>query len=325
MSRRRLFALAATLCALVALSAAPLRAQSVPPTIRIIFPFAPGGSGDALARLVADKMSKALGNTVIVENRSGGAGRIGVRDVARAAPDGATLLLTPIAPMSVYQHVYKTLEYDPIKDFAPVSQLGVFDFGIAVGPQLEVKTLKELVAWAKAHPDKGSFGMPAAGTLPHFLGVMFSRAAGVNFVPIAYRGSAAALADVIAGHIPMIVTTTADLVQMDKAGRVRILATSDKARSPFLPDVPTFRESGYDLVANGWYAVFAPAKTPFALIERYSKVMAAAVHAPDVSAKLKAFGLTPTGTSAAELGRIQKDDSAIWAPAVQASGFTAHD
>jgi len=325
MTRRRLFALAASLCASIVLPAAPLRAQSVPPTIRIVFPFAPGGSGDALARLVADKMGKALGTTIIVENRSGGAGRIGVREVARAAPDGATLLLTPIAPMSVYQHVYKSLEYDPIKDFAPVSQLGTFDFGIAVGTQLEVKNLKELVAWAKAHPDKGSFGMPAAGTLPHFLGVMFGRAAGVNFVPVAYRGSAAALADVIAGHIPMIVTTTADLVQMHKAGRIRILATSDKARSPFVPDVPTFRESGYDLVANGWYAVFAPAKTPPALVERYSKAMAAAVHAPDVSSKLEAFGLTPTGTSPAELGRIQKQDSAIWAPAVQASGFTAHD
>jgi tripartite-type tricarboxylate transporter receptor subunit TctC len=325
MTYRRSLALAAIVGALFALSIAPLHAQPVPNTIRIVFPFAPGGSGDALARLVADKMSKALGNNVIVENHSGGAGRIGVREVVRATPDGATLLLTPIAPMSVYQHVYKSLEYDPIKDFAPVSQLATFDFGIAVGPQLDVKSLKELVAWAKAHPDKGSFGVPAAGTLPHFLGVMFSRAAGVSFVPVAYRGSAAALADVMAGHIPIIVTTTADLVQMHKAGRVRILATSDKQRSPFLPDVPTFREAGYDLVANGWYGVFAPSKTPPALIARYSKAMAAAVRAPDVKAKLLAIGLSPTGTSAAELGRIQKDDSAIWAPAVQASGFTARN
>jgi tripartite-type tricarboxylate transporter receptor subunit TctC len=325
MNRPHPIIVAAIAGVLAILPVAPLQAQPVPHTIRIVFPFAPGGSGDALARLVADKMSKALGSNVIVENRSGGAGRIGVRDVMRAQPDGATLLLTPIAPMSVYQHVYKKLEYDPIKDFVPVSQLGTFDFGIAVGAQLEPKSLKDLVAWAKAHPDKSNFGIPAIGTLPHFLGVMFSRAAGVNLVPVAYRGSAAALADVVAGHIPMIVTTTADLVQMHKAGRIRILATSDKARSPFLPDVPTFREAGYDLVAAGWYGVFAPAKTPPALIERYSKVMAAAVRDPEVRTKLLAFGLNPTGTSAAELGRIQTEDSAAWGPAVKASGFTARE
>ncbi len=324
MNRRHLV-LAGVVCALLALSAAPLRAQPVPSTVRIVFPFAPGGSGDALARLVADQMSKTLGNTVIVENRTGGAGRIGVREVMRAAPDGATLLLTPIAPMSVYQHVYKSLEYDPIKDFVPVSQLCTFDFGIAVGPQVEAKTLKELVAWVKAHPDKGNFGIPAVGTLPHFLGVMFSRAAGLNLTHVPYRGSAAALADVIAGHIAMIVTTTADLVQMHKAGRIRVLATSDQQRSPFLPDVPTFREAGYDLVGAGWYGVFAPAKTPPALIERYSKAMAAAVRVPEIKAKLLVFGMAPTGTSAAELARIQKADSAIWAPAIQASGFTARD
>jgi tripartite-type tricarboxylate transporter receptor subunit TctC len=323
MNRRLVLTLVAI--ALLALPVAPLYAQSVPHTIRIIFPFAPGGSGDALSRIVADKMSKTLGTTVIVENRSGGAGRIGVRDVMRAAPDGATLLLTPIAPMSVYQHVYKALTYDPIKDFAPVSQLCAFDFGIAVGPQIEAKTLKDLVAWVKAHPDKGNYGIPAVGTLPHFLGVMFSRAAGLNLVHVAYRGSAAALADVIAGHIPMIVTTTADLVQMHKAGRIHVLATSNKERSPFLPDVPTFREAGYDLVAAGWYGVFAPAKTPPVLVERYSKAMVAAVNEPDVKAKLQAFGMSPTGTSPAEFARIQKEDSAVWAPAVKASGFTARD
>ena len=154
---------------------------------------------------------------------------------------------------------------------------------------------------------------------------MFGRAAGLNLVHVAYRGSAAALADVIAGHVAMIVTTTSDLVQMHKAGRIHILATSDKERSPFVPDVPTFREAGYDLVAAGWYGAFAPANTPPALVERYSKVMAAAVRAPDVKAKMLAFGMSPTGTGPAEFARIQKDDFAVWAPAVQASGFTARD
>jgi tripartite-type tricarboxylate transporter receptor subunit TctC len=313
----------AGLAALLAMPAAPASAQDIPQTIRIIFPFAAGGSGDALARLIADKMQAELHRNVIVESRTGGAGRIGVLAVKNASPDGSTLLITPIAPVAVYQHTYKTLDYDPIHDFAPVSQVATFDFAIAVNPQTGVTSLKELVAWAKANPSKESFGIPATGSLPHFLGIMFSRAAGLDLKQVAYRGSAAALADLIAGHIPMMVTTTSDLVQAHKAGKVRVLATSDKVRSPFVPEVPTFREAGYDLVATSWYAMFAPAKTPRALIDRYSKVIAAAVHAPDVVPKLHKFGLTPTGTTADELATIQKRDAALWGPPVKASGFVA--
>jgi len=319
------WAMSGLFAAMLALAATPATAQLGGPPIRIIFPFAAGGSGDTLARLIAEKLHEGLGRTVVVEDRTGGAGRIGVQAVKHAAADGDTLLLTPIAPMSIYQLVYKALDYDPINDFAAVSQLGTFDFGIAVNPQLGIATLKDLVAWAKANPNKANYGIPAAGTLPHFLGVMFGRAAGLDLNHIAYRGSAAALADVVAGHVPMIVTTTADLVQMHKAGKVRVLATSDKARSPFLPDVPTFSEAGYDLVANGWYGMFAPAKTPPEVIDRYSKIIAAAVHSPEMKAKFAVFGLKPTGTTAAELTKIQKDDSAVWAPAVKASGFTARD
>jgi len=326
MSYRRFLTTIGNAIAILFFAFSPAQAETpVPSVIRIVFPFAAGGSGDALSRIVAAKMGAALHCTVIVEDRTGAAGRIGVRDVAKAAPDGATLLLTPVAPMSVYQHVYTSLSYDPIKDFAPVSQVGTFDFGIAVGPMADVKTLNELVAWAKANPDKTNYGIPAAGSLPHFLGVMFGRAAGINMVTVAYRGSAAAVADVIAGHIPMIVSTTSDLVQMHKAGRMRILATSDKQRSPFVPEVPTFREAGYDLVASGWYAVFAPANTPADLIDRYSMAIAEAVKDPEVKQKMLAFGLNPTGTTAAELGRIQKADSDTWAPAVKASGFTAKE
>ena len=312
--------------ALLYLALSPAQAETpVPNVIRIVFPFAAGGSGDALSRIIAAKMDATLHCTVIVEDRTGAAGRIGARDVAKAAPDGATLLLTPIAPVSIYQHVYTSLSYDPIKDFAPVSQVGTFDFGIAVGPMADVKTLKDLVAWAKANPDKTNYGIPAAGSLPHFLGVMFGRAADIKMVTVAYRGSAAAVADVIAGHIPMAVSTTSDFVQMHKAGRIRILATSGKERSSFVPEVPTFREAGYDLVASGWYAVFAPAKTPADLIDRYSKAIAEAVKDPDVKKNMEAFGLNPTGTTAAELGKIQQADSDTWAPAVKASGFTAKE
>jgi tripartite-type tricarboxylate transporter receptor subunit TctC len=307
------------------LSAGPGRAQLVEQPIRIIFPFAAGGSGDAVARLIADKMRGALGRPVIVENRTGADGRIGVDAVKNATPDGSTLLLTPIAPMSVYQHVYTTLNYDPIKDFAAVTQVGTFDFGIAVGPQAEAKTLKELVAWAKANPTEANFAVPGAGTLPHFLGVMLGRAAKIDLRAVPYRGSAAGLADLIAGHIPIMITTTSDLVQMDKAGRIRILATSGKARSPFLPNVPTFREAGYNLVATSWYGMFAPAKTPPDVIQRLNKVIVDAVRSSDVTARMLAFGLQPTGTSAEDSANIVQDDSELWAPAVKASGFTPEE
>lgn len=324
MPGRRLWGLALPLL-VVSLCVGELHAQIGEQPIRIIFPFAAGGSGDTVARLLADKMHGTLDRPVIVENRTGADGRIGVRAVKDAAPDGNTLLLTPIAPISVYQHVYDKLDYDPINDFAPITQVGTFDFGIAVGPQSDAKTLKELVAWAKANPSRANFAVPGAGTLPHFLGVMLARAAGIDLRDVPYRGSAAGLADLIAGHIPIVITTTSDLVQMHQAGRIRVLATSGKGRSPFLPDVPTLREAGYDLVATGWFGMFVPAKTPSDVVERLNKVIVNAVRAPDVSARMIAFGLQPTGTTAAAFANIVQDDSELWAPAVKASGFTPEE
>jgi tripartite-type tricarboxylate transporter receptor subunit TctC len=224
--------------------------------------------------------------------------------------------------MSVYQHVYKALAYDPIADFAPVSQVATFDFAVAVGPQVPAASLKELVAWVKANTAQGNYGTPGAGTLPHFLAVSFGKTTGLDLRHVGYRGSAAALTDLIGGQLPIVVTTTSDVLEGHKAGRIKVLATSDAARSPFLPEVPTLKEAGFDLVASGWYGVFAPAGTPDAVVARLSAGVAGAVQSPQVKERLLAFGLVPTGTSAAELGRIQKADSELWAPAVKASGFT---
>lgn len=306
------------LCAAVS----PAVGQLAEQPIKIVFPFAAGGSGDALARLLAEHLRAGLNRTVIVENVTGAAGRIGTRAVANAAPDGNTLLLTPIAPVAVYPHVYKDLGYDPFTELRPVSHVAAFEFGIAIGPKVPVKSLKELVDWAKANPKEASYGSPAAGSLPHFFGVLFGRAVGIEFVHIAYRGSAPALSDLAGGQVPVVVTTTSDLLAMHNAGRVRILATSDAKRSPLVPDVPTFKEAGYDIEGAAWYGVFAPAKTPDAIVERYNKILVAALKLPDVKERLLKMGLYATGTSAAEFARIQKADSERWAPAVKASGFT---
>jgi tripartite-type tricarboxylate transporter receptor subunit TctC len=290
--------------------------------IRIIYPFAAGGSGDALARLVAEHLRTALNQPVIVDNRAGAQGRIGVQAVKAAAPDGKTLLLVPVAPMSIYQHVYKSLAYDPVGDFEPVTQLTTFDFGLAIGTQVPAKTLKELVAWVEANPDKGVYGTPAAGTLPHFFAVSFAKAAGLDLRHVGYRGSAAALMDLVGGQIPIVVTTISDLLEQHKAGRIQVLATSDKRRSTFLPDLPTFREAGYDIEGSGWYGIFAPAKTPADVVAELNGAIVAAIKTPQVRERLLALGLQPTGTTAAEFAQIQKADSDLWAPAVKASGFT---
>jgi tripartite-type tricarboxylate transporter receptor subunit TctC len=203
-----------------------------------------------------------------------------------------------------------------------VAQLGTFDFGIAVGPKAPVTTVKELVDWSKANAKDSNYGTPAAGTLPHFLGALFGEKAGLDFRHVAYKGSAAALTDLIGGQIPVVVTTTSDLLEMHKGGKLRVLATSDAKRSQFLPDIPTFKEAGYDLQATGWYAIFATARTPPDVIDRLNKAIVGAVRTPEVRERMLRLGLEPTGTSAADLGAIMKRDAAFWAPAVKASGFT---
>jgi tripartite-type tricarboxylate transporter receptor subunit TctC len=316
----RALLLAALAAAALAL---PAHAQTGAAPIRIVFPFAAGGSGDALARLLAEHLRTSLDTPVIVENRTGAQGRIGVQAVKAAAPDGKTLLLTPVAPMSIYQHVYKSLAYDPIADFQPLSQVATFDFAIAVGPQVPAKSIKELVAWLRANPAQGSYGIPAAGSLPHFFGALFAKTSGLDLRHVGYRGSAASLIDLIAGQIPIVVTTTADLLEQHKAGKIRMLATSDRQRSPFVPDIPTFKEAGYDIVGTGWYGFFAPAGIKADLVEKLSGALAAGVRTPQIKQRLLAVGLLPTGTTAAELARIQKSDSELWAPAVKASGFSS--
>ena len=298
----------------------PLQAQEQP--VRVIFPFAAGGSGDALARHIAEGLRSALNQPVIVENRTGAQGRLGVQAVKSAAPDGRTILLTPVAPMSVYPHVYKALLYDPVADFEPVSQVATFDFAVAVGPQVPVASLRELVTWIKANPAQGSYGTPAAGTLPHFFAVSFGKTAGLDLRHVGYRGSAAALTDLMGGQIAIVFTTTSDVLEQHKAGRIKVLATSDVARSPFLADIPTFKEAGFDIVGSGWYGVYAPAKTPPDVVAQLNKAIVVAVQSPAVKEKLLAFALVPTGTSAAELAQIQKTDSELWAPVVRMSGFT---
>lgn len=290
-------------------------------TIRLVFPFAAGGAGDAVTRMIADAVRERTGRSVIVENRAGAGGRIGIRSVTAAPADGTTLLLTPVAPISVFPHFFgDKLEYDPQKDLAPISLVATFDFSLAVASRVPAKSLQELVTWLKANPTEQSFGSPGLGTLPHLFGLQFSTVSGLDLRHVAYRGSAAALSDVVGGQVPIIFTTTADVVQQHKAGTIRVLGTS--SRQSFLPEVPTFESAGYAIVGFGWYGLYAKVGTSAEWISEVARIVAESVAKPDNAAKLLAAGMVPDGGGPARLAEVQKADFDRWGEVIRRANVT---
>jgi tripartite-type tricarboxylate transporter receptor subunit TctC len=290
--------------------------------IRVVLGYPAGATSDILSRLVAEHMRSALGRPVIVENKPGAGGRIGNEVVKAAAPDGTTLLMTPVATMAIFPHSFAgSLRYDPLRDFAPVAHLSDFHLGLGVAANVPARTLAEYVALVKKDPKAGYYASAAPGSLPHFLGVMFARTAGIELVHVPYKGTAPSMQAIAGGEISAISTVTADIGTLVKSGKARLLATSGAQRARAFPDVPTFKESGYDMVAVPWYALFAPAGTPPAAIERLSKAAIAAVRDPVLRDKLEQMGLEPTGRGPSELAAILKADYDKWGPVIRASGF----
>ena len=293
-------------------------------TLKIVFPFAAGGSADAVARMLADHLQKSLGRAVIVENRLGAGGRIGLRAVKEAAPDGATLLFAPGALVTVHPHVYANLGYNPLVDLLPITQVVKFDVALAVSGKLPVRSLPELVAWLKANPEQATFSSPGAGGVPHFLGVELGRLAKLDLRHVPYKGGTpAALPDLMTGRLSMQITTVAELIEHHKSGSIRILATASASRSRFLPDVPTLRESGFDFVAPNWMAMYAPAGTPANVAERLRAAIVGALQNTEIRARIDTLGFEVAGTTGEELARIQRADYEHWGPIIKASGFKA--
>lgn len=312
--------LLAALC--TAALAGPAAAQGEG-TIRIVVGFPAGATSDALARVLAEHLQQTLKQTVIVENKVGAGGRI-ANELVKAAPaDGTTLLMTPVATMAIFPHSYPgQLRYDPFKDFAPVAHLSNFQVGLGVGAGVPAKTLKEYVAWVKADPKaNGYYASAAAGSIPHFFGVMFAKAAGIELTHVPYKGTAAAMTAIGGGEVSAISTVAADIRSLVTAGRARLLAVAGEQRDPSFPDVPTFREQGFDLVAKPWYGLFAPAGTPAATVDRLAKASAAAINEPALRKRLVDMGLEPTGQGPDRLAGALKDDFDRWGPPIRASGF----
>ena len=298
----------------------PAHAQE---TIRILVGFPPGGGADLIARLAAEKARESLGGTVIVENRPGAGGQIAAEMLKNAAPDGRTLMAAPVAVTVIAPLTHRKLAYDPEKDFAPVSLAVNFQLAFTVGPGTPATTLAEYVAWVKGDPKRASFGVPAAGSLPHFFGLLLGRAIGTELVHVPYKGGAPLLNDIIGGQIPAGVDVLSEAITQHRAGKLRVLASSGAKRAATASEIPTFTELGYPQIqGDGWFAFHAPAKTPAAAVERLSAALGGAIRAPDVTERLSKIGFEPVGSTAAELARRMAEDRARWAPVVRASGFS---
>src|SRR5262249_32417513 len=305
----------------------PARAQVITKPAHIIVPFPAGGGTDLIARILAERLRGSYASTVLVENKPGAAARIGVEYVKNAEPDGSVMLFTPEFPITVYPHSYRSLNYDPVTDLAAVSPAARSMLSFNVGPAVpdSVKTLADFVQWCRANPDKATYATTAAGGTPHFVGVMLANAAGVAITPVHYRGGAPALQDLLGGHVPASVNPVSEALPHAKSGALRMLAVTGARRSPFLPDAPTMREQGYDVVIESWLGVFAPAKTPAETVKALSAAIAEAAKSPEMEESLAKLGNVPTFQTPEQFTATVKADIERWRPVVKASGFVATD
>jgi tripartite-type tricarboxylate transporter receptor subunit TctC len=292
--------------------------------VRILVGFAPGGSADIAARLIAERMKDELKQPVLVENRPGAGGRIVAESMKSAPADGSVLMITPVVVPVLAPLVFSKLAYDPAVDFAPVAHVANFQFALGVNGTHPAKSMKELVAWYKANPAKANFGSPAPGSLPHFFGLMIGKGAGIDLVHVPYNGGAPMMNGLMGDQVAAGIDTTVEMIELHRAGKIRILGTSGATRSPLLPDVPTLVEQGLAGVeGTGWFAVYGPARMPEATVRQLNAAINKALAAADLRERFTKLGLEPTGGSAADLTKRMAEDTARWGPVVKASGFKA--
>ena len=326
-SRRRVLTSAACASLLAGVSRRPA-AQSAAPleSVKLITGFPPGGTSDTICRRVAAKLQPGYGRSVVVENRAGAGGQIAITAVKAMANDGTVLLQTPMSMLGIYPFIYKKLAYDPMTDLTPVSLGCNFDFGFAVGPAVpgEVKTLTDFLAWCKANPDKANFGSPAAGSVPHFIGVLAARSAGIEIRHVPFRGTQPAILDMIGGQIQAVSGPVGEFTQHVAAGKIRLIATSGAMRSKFAPTVPTMLEQGLkDMAFSEWFGFYLPGKAAPEVVQRANAALRGALASSEVIEGLELMGLEAKSSSPAELAERLADDQKRWAPIVKAIGFTA--
>ena len=328
MLQRRQFVQAASAgAALSALGASPAFAQAID-QVKIFYGFPAGSAGDICARRVGDKFAGSAYSRsgAVVENKPGAGGRIALDSLKAAPSDGSALALSPFSPLALYPHIYSKLSYDPVKDFVAVGTASMIHHGLAVGPMVpaSVRTVREFLAWAKANPKDASYGSPAAGSTPHFIGALLGLNNNVELKHVPYRGSVPGVTDVVGGQIASMVTPHGDFVPNHKAGKMRIIATSGRTRSPFVPEVATFAEQGFpELTVEEWFGFYAPARTPAPVIAAANAAINAAIADKSVIDSLTVVGLIPYGGTPDDMARSQRAEFERWGPLIKRIGFTA--
>jgi tripartite-type tricarboxylate transporter receptor subunit TctC len=302
------------LALLVPIAAGSARADDYPShPIRLIVPYAAGGGADGVARIVAKRVSETIGQPIVIENHGGAGSIIGTEMVKKAEPDGYTLLLRQSGPISINPAVYNVLPYDPVKDFAPITMTTAYPYMLVVNVKSPAKTLQEFVAMVKSKPGEFNYGTTGVGAANHLVTELFSSKAGLKMTHIPYRGTALAVADLLAGQVTMVFADPISALPHIKAGTLRALAVTSKERSSVAPDIPTIAESGYPgFDAIAWHGILAPAKTPPAIVGKLHDQIVAALKEPETKALLEAQAMATVGDTPEQFAAFIKDDIAVW-------------
>ena len=310
------------LFALTAAAPQAANAQAYPSKpLRMIVPFTPGGSTDVIARVIAQKIGEAMGTQVLIDNRPGAGGNIGVELAAKSPPDGYTLVMGHIGTMAVNPSLYKRLPYDPLRDFAPVALVALVPNLLAVHPALPVKNVKELIALARANPGRLNYGSSGAGGTPYLAVEYFKLAAKLDITHIPYKGAAPMAADLAGGQVEMTITGIPSLLPFVKSNRVRVLAVTTAQRIAFMPEVPTIAEAalpGFEAVS--WYGVLAPAATPKEIVARLNSEIVKAVANPDTAERLSGEGANPSAGTPEQFGSFIRSEITRWGKVIKATG-----
>ena len=293
--------------------------------VRLLVGFAPGGGTDTTARAIANKLSQSLGQQVIIDNRPGAAGNIATQIVANASPDGYTLLMGTIAALAINPTLYGNLPFDPVGDFAPITQAVNSTNVLVVHPSVKANNVQELVALAKASPGKVLYGSSGVGGAGHLAGELFCTLAGVKMTHVPYKGGGPVMIDLIAGQVQSVFATAATAIPHIKTGKIRPLGVTTLKRAGMLPDIPTIAEQGLKgFDANNWYGLLAPAKTPRPIVQKLNAEVVKALQMPDIKQYLFSQGLDPAPTTPEEFGAYIKSEMAKWAKVVRAAGASAN-
>jgi tripartite-type tricarboxylate transporter receptor subunit TctC len=325
-TRRHLLRASGAAALLATLGAGRAFAQALD-VVRIITGFPPGGTSDTLSRRVAEALKGgSYARVAVVENKTGAGGQIAVQAMKGAPTDGSVILQTPASMLVIYPHIYRKLAYDPFVDVTAITMACTFDFAWAVGPAVPVavRTVPEFLAWCKANPAEANFGSPAAGSVPHFIGVLLGQSAGIELKHVAYRGTQPAIQDLVAGQIQAVSGPVGEFLQQAAAGKIRILGVSGKTRSRFAPNVPTYIEQGLkDMFFSEWFGFFAPGGTSAPVIMNANIALRAALARKDVVDGLAVMGLEARSSTPEALAERLKADHDNWGLIVRKIGFTA--